>query len=104
MKNQVCIVKNCGAKEGKVYVKWHQFLSNSVRREQWIEIIKNGPGFRHSRPLTDSSYVCGRHFTSNCYEGKTSRLKKTAVPDFFFPDLEDGTFSKFVNECTHTIT
>ena len=80
MKKTLCIVKRCGAKQGVHDVKWHQFPSDGHRRQIWINIIENAAGFRERRVtvLGDSSFFCGRHFTAECYEGTTSRLRKNS--------------------------
>ena len=89
---KVCVVKNCGNSQGGA-AKLHEFKNDPERIAKWLLAIEENGGLRLSRgkpiKITNSSVVCGAHFTADCYGNgvitATGRLKDAAIPTIFQP-------------------
>ncbi|KAK4012699.1 hypothetical protein OUZ56_024933 [Daphnia magna] len=74
-------------------ISYHSLPSDELLRGKWLDAINGNGGFRQSKTRKkihncDNTYVCGDHFSDDCYisTSKQKHLKPTAIPTF--PPIE----------------
>lgn len=70
-------------------ISYHSLPSDELLRGKWLDAINANGGFRQSKTRKkthncDNTYVCGDHFSDDCYVSTTKQrhLKSTAIPTF----------------------
>ncbi|XP_057378116.1 uncharacterized protein LOC130700120 [Daphnia carinata] len=70
-------------------ISYHSLPSDELLRGKWLDAINANGGFRQSKTRKkthncDNTYVCGVHFSDDCYvsTAKQKHLKPTAIPTF----------------------
>ena len=99
MVNYYCVIKNCptSSRMNPNHVPFHQFPSDTIIKEKWIESIKSNCEMRtvKSNANGKSEVICGLHFSPDDYlvtkAGKlTRRLDSTVACPSIFPRKDDG--------------
>ena len=70
-------------------MSYHSLPSDELLRGLWLDAINANGGFRQSKTRKkthncDNTFICGEHFSDDCYipTSKQKHLKPTAVPTF----------------------
>ncbi|EFX85714.1 hypothetical protein DAPPUDRAFT_313440 [Daphnia pulex] len=85
-------------------LSYHSLPSNELLRGKWLDAISANGGFRQSKTRKkahncDNTYICGEHFSEDCYipTSKQKHLKPTAVPTFP-PTKKDDAIEGYVHK------
>ena len=92
--NKSCSVLSCKNKSRQGNYAFHSFPKDKEERKSWIIACMN-PKITTKNEKFENNFVCGKHFSSDCYPfsgAKYKRLKKGSKPTKYLPSLNKNVY------------